>query len=206
MKEYPSISRSTGQNFQEFDAYVFDKIDGSNLRFEWTRKQNWCKQGTRSRLFDETDEIFGPAIEVFQSTLSSDLEKIAHDQRWDKCIAFVEFWGANSFAGLHVSEDPKQLTLFDVAHDKKGLLSPREFLKLYGDVGLNVAPFLGTYKWTRGFVEEVRLGNIGGITFEGTVGKTGAGDERVMAKAKTQAWLDRVKERMGDQAQAVIDS
>ena len=26
------------KDFMEFDAYCFDKIDGSNLRFQWTKK------------------------------------------------------------------------------------------------------------------------------------------------------------------------
>ncbi len=39
MKSYPSILGSTGQNFTEFDSFVFDKADGSNLRFEFSKKQ-----------------------------------------------------------------------------------------------------------------------------------------------------------------------
>lgn len=29
MKSYAPILRSTGQDFREFDAYVFDKLDGT---------------------------------------------------------------------------------------------------------------------------------------------------------------------------------
>ena len=45
MKTYPSIARSSGQSFREFDAHVFEKIDGSNLRFEWSEKRGWHKSG-----------------------------------------------------------------------------------------------------------------------------------------------------------------
>lgn len=73
MKTYPSIPRSTGQSFQEYDAYVFDKLDGSNLRFEWSRKKGWVKYGTRRRLFDTTDPVFGEAITLFHEV-------------WDACF------------------------------------------------------------------------------------------------------------------------
>lgn len=59
MKQYPSINSSNGQSFKEFVADVFDKLDGSNLRFEWSKKQGWYKFGTRHRLFDNTDPVFG---------------------------------------------------------------------------------------------------------------------------------------------------
>jgi hypothetical protein len=32
VKDYPSIPRSTGQSFREFEADIFDQLDGSNLR------------------------------------------------------------------------------------------------------------------------------------------------------------------------------
>lgn len=38
MKQYPSITNVSSGRLIEFDAYVFDKLDGSNLRFEWDRK------------------------------------------------------------------------------------------------------------------------------------------------------------------------
>jgi hypothetical protein len=119
MKHYPSIPRSTGQNFREFTAYVFDKLDGSNLRAEWTRKRGWDKYGTRERLFDKTDEVFGEAIEIFKDTLASDIEAVAKKQQWQQLTIFMEFWGDQSFAGLHVKGDPKRLTLFDANPYKK---------------------------------------------------------------------------------------
>lgn len=105
MKSYPSILNCTGSNFREFDSYMFDKIDGSNLRFEWARKTGWSKFGTRHRLFDETDKDFGAAIPLFLNSLSEPLEKIIKDNRWEKVIVFCEFWGKNSFAGKHNPQD-----------------------------------------------------------------------------------------------------
>ncbi len=204
MKSYPSIPRATGQSFREFSAFVFDKIDGSNLRFEWSRKQDWGKYGTRNRLFDETDEVFGPAIPLFLETLAEPIERVARKERWERLVAFAEFWGPGSFAGLHVPEDPKTLTLFDLAPYKKGLLGPREFLELFrrpgpGGLGYPQLPrYLGNHNWTRAFVEAVRRNDLEGITLEGVVGKAGEGHHLVMAKAKTQAWIDMVLARYGE--------
>ena len=68
--------------------------------------------------------------------------------------------------------------------------------------------FLGRIHWTRGFVEEVRVGkDPAGITFEGVVGKAGEGHKLIMAKAKTQAWINKVLERHGaEYGQKIINS
>lgn len=194
MKAYPSVPNSMGQSFREFDAHVFDKLDGSNLRWEWSKRAGWHKFGTRRRLFDESDEIFKDAIPLFMETLADPLEKIARSEQWPRFVAFTEFWGPNSFAGLHEPNDEKVLSLFDVDVYKQGLVDPKEFLKLFG--ALNTPAYLGKLRWTRGLVQAVRNGEVP-VTFEGVVGKSKSGRKRVMAKAKTQAWVDRVIERYG---------
>lgn len=205
MKEYPSILNCKGNNFQEFRGFVFDKIDGSNLRFEWSRKNGWYKFGTRTRLFDVSDPDFGVAIPIFHNTLAEKLEKIAKDNKWERIIAFTEFWGPNSFAGKHDPQDEKKLTLIDVNVHKKGIISARDFLKLFSH--LEIPNYLGQVNWTRGFVERVRNGEIADITFEGVVGKAGDGHHIIMRKAKTQAWIDKVMAQYGvEEGTKIIES
>ena len=205
MKQYPSIARSTGQSFREFDAYVFDKLDGSNIRAEWSRKRGWNKYGTRTRLFDTTDPDFGEAIPIFLNTQADEAAKIAKKEGWDQLTIFMEFLGDQSFAGQHVKGDPKRLVLFDANPYKKGILGPREFLDLFGH--LPTAKFLGKMHWTRGFVERVWNGEIEGITDEGVVGKSGSGHDLIMAKAKTRTWVEKVKAKYApEEAQKIIDS
>jgi hypothetical protein len=205
MKEYPAIPRSTGQNFREFDAYVFDKLDGSNLRFEWSPKTGWSKAGTRHHLFDESDAVFGEALPLFESQWAEALAQIARKERWQRLTAFFEFWGDKSLAGVHFPEDPKHLTLLDVCPLGQEMLPSREYLKLFGD--LEIPNFLGTYRWTRGLIEEVRRGEIEGITFEGVVGKGQERNRIVMAKAKTQNWIDLILSHYGAEAgQRIIES
>jgi hypothetical protein len=203
--------------FQEIPgAYVFDKLDGSNLRFEWSRKhKQWSKFGTRSRLFDVNDWQFGRAIKIFTETLAEPVAKVAFDQRWERVIVFAEHWGPSSFAGCHHDpqnqpldpDDQMHVDLIDVAPYKQGLLGPAVYLKLFE--GLPMAKFLGRFNWTRGFVDRVQNGDVEGVTFEGVVGKGGHGKthDLVMAKAKTRAWVDKVKERYApDEAERLINS
>lgn len=205
MKSYPSIARATGQSFREFGAYVFDKIDGSCLRWEWRPKNGWYKFGTRRRLFGETDEDFGHTIEIFFRTFADPLSKIATQRGWPGCVAFTEVWGKNSFAGLHDPEDEKFLTLIDIDIYKRGLINPLEFARLSDLVPS--AEFLGQVNWTRGFVEAVRRGDVDKVTFEGVVGKRHTGRTRIMAKAKTQAWIDKVHALYApDEAERIITS
>lgn len=206
MKSYPSIASSLGQSYRDIGySIVFDKLDGSNLRVEWTKKTGWNKWGTRNRLFDHTDEIFAPAIKVFEARMLEPLTKICVDNRWERVIAFMEFYGENSFAGLHEPADEKHLTLFDVNIHKKGLIGPREFIKTFKTV--DTPSVVCECNWTRGFVDRVRNGEVEGITFEGVVGKSGEGHKLQMAKAKTQAWVDKVKARYTpEEAEKIINS
>jgi hypothetical protein len=205
MKQYPSITNNNGKNYADIVLATWDKIDGSNLRFEWNRKSGWYKYGTRNRLFDESDPTFGEAIQLFHNTMANDLEKIIKKQNWEQVIVFAEFCGDKSFAGQHEPDDPKRLTLFDVDVYKKGIISSKDFLKLFGD--LPIPNYLGLIRWGRNFVEEVWLGNVEGITFEGVVGKTNEGYKIVMRKAKTQAWIDKVHALYSEaEAQKIIDS
>lgn len=202
MKEYPSIQTGCVRRFR---AHVFDKIDGSNLRFEWTRKRGWFKYGTRTRLFDESDPIFGSAMALFHNGLAGPIADIAKAQRWDKLVVFTEFHGPHSFAGIHLPEDPKTLTLFDASPLRKGILPPAEFIKLFGD--LEIARFLGIVDWNRDYADRVRRGEVEGVTFEGVVAKGMVDRELVMEKAKTRAWVDKVKAlHTPEEAKAILES
>ena len=202
MNEYPPIPAARGTAFREFDAHLFDKLDGVNLRWAWRAGRGWHKQGTRTRLFDASDPEFGPAVALFSETLAAPLERIARKARWGSLLVFTEYHGPHSFVGLAPPGDPMMLTVFDAAPDEGDLLAPSDFRRAFEGV-ISTPAYLGFERWTRGLVERVRAGEMSGLTFEGVVGKTGAsvserraGRDRfglIMAKAKTQAWIDKVQ-------------
>lgn len=220
MKEYPSIPQSSGQKFVEIgNAIIFDKLDGSSLRAEWTRKNGWYKFGRRHGLLDDTNlqlqrsrELFETRLVEFEEkrtqfevTLAEALARLATDNRWNHLIVFYEFWGAKSLGGQHEEDDPKFLTVFDAAADKRGIISPREFRQIFEDK-VPTPRYLGTHNWTRGFIEQVRGNLVPGVTFEGVVAKSGEGHKLVRAKAKTQQWIEAIRRRYGNQAESIINS
>ena len=207
MKDYPSIPYSgIGQKFREIpNAVVTDKADGSSCRSEYGKKQGWYKHGKRNGLLDDSNPHLVVVPELFMNTLAEPLERIARDNKWQAMVAFYEFWGVKSFAGQHEMGDPKFLSLFDVSVDKKGFLSPQEFLKVFEGKVLTTA-YLGTFNWTHGFVQRVFNGELQGVTFEGVVGKAGERHGIVRAKAKTRAWIERVRALYGNRAESILNS
>ena len=201
MKQYPSIPRE----FTEFKAHVFDKLDGSNIRVEYDRKNGWHKFGKRHGLVDETDELLGEAISTFRRDWEERLLKRARDSRWQHVILYFEFTGPSSFAGWHERGEPKTLTLIDAALEKRGLMSASEYLKTFGDE--NIARYLGQVNWTRGFIDRVWNHEIEGVSFEGVIGKGGERHKLIMRKAKTRQWIEKIRQRFtAEEAEKLINS
>jgi hypothetical protein len=205
MKAYPSILRQPKGKGPARSMYIFDKIDGSNLRFEWTRSDGWYRWGSRHRLLDERHPVFGSGLALFHDTMAGAIERVARAQGWPALVAFAEFAGPESLGGQHAPDDVKALTLFDVAPYRCGLVGPARFLELFA--GLPTPRYLGQHTWDDDFVARVRRNELEGVTFEGVVGKAGDGHGLVMAKAKTAAWVARILERYGaEEGRKLADS
>lgn len=196
MKAYPSIpswSRVSGT-----PVYVFDKLDGSNVRCEITRKGKIDKFGKREGLLDEQTPFLIQAVQLIHEKYGTDLARLVHDQQWEKATAYFEFWGPSSEFGWHADE-PHTVTLFDLAPYKHGFLEPREFLRLCGH--MDHARLLHMGNFTHEIAEAVSNSTLEGMTFEGVVAK-GALDRKtgmpLMFKWKSLAWLRKLKDRCGD--------
>lgn len=191
---YPTISK----NISTVPVYCFDKLDGSNLRVEWTPKNGFSKWGTRKRLLDETDERFGQAIPFFNNTMAETLEPVLRKLRNERVTLFMEFYGDNSFAGYH-EDETHRLSLFDVSLYKKGFMLPKEFLKTFDGVVLT-PEMLYHGKANSEFVSSVNDGSLDGMTFEGVVCKSQelVRNRQVVFKVKNRAWLDKLKTKCGD--------
>ena len=189
MKQYPSIE---GPNkAPSFPCIAFEKLDGSNLRWEWQRKRGFCKFGTRRRLFDETDPLFYQAIPIFFDEIADYMENLFKEVRTARGIVYTEFLGANSFAGNHVTDEEKYLYVFDIEFYKKGLVSPRDFLRHMRGAPFRVPRVVYEGNFNTPFIENVRNGHYNvneGVVAKGTVGK-----QVEMRKVKTLAYLEKLK-------------
>ena len=200
MKEYWSIPgpRNALSKHEGQECIGFYKHDGSNLRFEYSRKQGWYKSGTRNRLFDETDNEYGRAIEIFNNTHAEGLEKVFRDKypKFDRAIVYCEFFGPNSFAGWHCWTDQFELKLFDVDIHKRGFVLPREFVENFGH--LNTPEVLYEGPFNQELVDNVKENYLGEeiVLEEGIVIKGGATQHKFwMAKIKTKWWLNELKKK-----------
>ena len=193
MKTYPSISREIVNH----PIYAFDKLDGNNIRAEWSRKKGFYKFGTRKRLLDPNEEVFGVAHKLIME-MSYDLSIIFREQRWDKVVAFFELHGPNSFAGLHDENDKLATTLIDVNVNKKGILEPKDFLKTFKNI--DHAKLLYHGNPNKQLTQSVNSGELEGMTFEGVVckGKHVSPGLPLMFKIKNDAWIKKLKETCGD--------
>lgn len=163
--------------------------------------------GRRSGLLDDSNPQLASVPQLFEAQLGEALDRVARESGWQNVIVYYEFWGAQSVAGLHVPEDPKFLTVFDIAPQGE-MLGPVEFRRALED-RVPIAPYLGTMNWTRGLVEQIRRGELPGLPFEGAVAKAKErrSSEIIRAKAKTQAWIERVLEIHGaERGQRLIES
>lgn len=198
MKEYPSIS---GQISTEFPIHAWDKLDGSNIRSEWNKKNGFYKFGTRERLLDCSDLIFGTAISKILNKYQESLSRIFIEQRWTSVVCFFEFYGEESFAGHHNLDKKLDVTLIDVSVYKKGFLQSNDFLKLFKDVEIPKLLYVG--KANNDFIQNVKNSTLFGMTFEGVVCK---GPMKFpgfpwMFKIKSNIWLDKLKNRCGNDAE-----
>ena len=199
IKEYPlEIYPTISTLVTNTPIIAFDKIDGSNIRAEWTRKNGFSKFGTRRRLLDTSDPMLGEAIPLFQEIYDDELNRIFRKERMEKATVFFEFAGPNSFSGQHEDEE-HTVSLFDIHLYKRGLLTAREFLKLT-DNRVPTVPVLYEGNANDDFVRSVRNGTLEGMTFEGVICKGGLDNRRrpISFKIKNQAWLDRLKDKCGD--------
>lgn len=192
MKSYPSIPGK----IVDTDVYAFDKLDGSNIRAEWTRKTgSFVKFGSRNRLLGEDQGKIATAKEVIFDEFLNELNKIFRDQRYEKVISFFEFHGPNSFAGHHPDDaTDMKATLIDVAPYKKGIIPPKEFNQWFGH--LDTPDLLYRGKPNDPFVRSVRRSELEGMTYEGVVCKVQhkIGRPHKMFKIKSVAWLLELKE------------
>ena len=192
MKQYPSIPKG---HLAGKHTYLFDKYDGSNIRAEWSRKhKKFVKFGSRTQLIDNSSLILGESISLITYKYEKEMTDRFLKNRVEKAVCFFEFFGPNSFAGSHVEEDKKEVKLLDISLHPKGIITPKEFLKL--TAGLDVAELLFEGFINQQIIESIENGTLPGMTFEGVIGKCNSGSPGLpdMFKIKNKAWLQKLRD------------
>ncbi len=199
MKQYPKIPTKLDGGSKESLAtqfWGFDKLDGSNIRVEWSLSRGFFKFGTRKKMFDSSHPTFGKVLK-----LAKDLEPLFSSRfkelKIENAVCFFEFHGPNSFAGLHEETDEHKLTLIDISLEKKGILEPDEFLNFVKGTNIEIPKVLLVGKPSPAFLAQIENGTLSGMTFEGVVFKAKRPRkwaEPVMYKVKNKNWIAKVKE------------
>lgn len=191
MKQYPSITKDIRKDVY---IYAFDKLDGNNIRAQWTSKRGFYKFGSRHQLIDENNEQFGEAISLVRDKYENDLNIIFKKNRWRDVVCFFEYFGPNSFAGRHNPDDIKTVVLLDVNPYKEGILEPKAFIKLFKHLDIPKVLYEGSVNSI--LIDSVKNSLLDGMTFEGVVCKGANGKKTkipTMFKIKSLAWLEKLR-------------
>ncbi len=198
MKHYPSIP-SKDLEIPKEKVYIFDKIDGSQIRAEYIlSKKDFFKFGSKKVLIDSNTPILNESINLIKKE-SNKFYELCKQNKWDKITCFFEFYGKESFAGSHKNE-PHEVSLFDICVYKKGFILPKDFLDKTKNIDIKIQKLLAYEHLDKDFIQDVKNGKIDGMSFEGVVckGKYITPGMPWMIKIKTFAWINKVKEKYGN--------
>lgn len=199
MKTYPSIS---AQVEMSRTYWVFDKLDGSNIRAEWSKKRGFYKFGSRTQLLVPDQAMLWPAVDRIHVLSENGLDAALRKLRVERVMCFFEWFGPRSFAGRHFDEtQDMRLALLDLAPHKAGFMAPADVCSLADKARVPMPALLHVGRVDQDLLDKVRLGALPGMSFEGVVGKAAPDRKRgplLAFKYKSQAWLDRLRRECGD--------
>ena len=201
MKHYPHIEYWNQCKFGE-TVWGFEKLDGSNIRAEWSKKRGFYKFGTKQQMIDEKHPQFGKAVTLFLNKYDEGLSRVFTDKKEYReirnFVVFSEYFGEKSFAGYHETDDIMDIVLFDVNMFQKGWVKPKDFIDNFNHLGIPRLMYHGNFN--RSLISDVKEGKFDvkeGIMAKGL--RRTKGDELVwMTKIKTQDWFDKLRRKLGD--------
>lgn len=206
---YPKIPGSSAVPLEQ--CIAFEKYDGTNLHWVWARELGWYAFGVRRNRYDldqagieefhQAHPGLQDAEEIFNRDFSQQLGDLFSSHVNDgvrEITVFTEYLGAQSFAGLHKSSEPKRLVMFDVAVGGE-FIPPHQFVDEFAQ--FNIARVVYRGKLTGKFIEDVRQGRYD--VEEGVVCKGGKTPDKIwMAKIKTNAYMAKLKQAFQDNWEA----
>lgn len=197
MKSYHSIPLLNPKIDLGRKYYVFEKLDGSNMRAEWNPTKGFYKFGSRNILVDSSTPLGANAIPLMKAQEEA-IGRVLKAKKIESAVCFFEFLGPHSFAGSHdYTKDSGQFEciLIDINVHKKGILPPSQYLEWFS--GIVKLPIL----FCEGLIDREDLEKLASITFEGIVAK--ADPEKrwetpPMFKFKNKSWIERVRSTISD--------
>lgn len=186
--KYPKIPYFSEEFYDRY-CWVFDKLDGTNIKVYWNKKRGWWKFGTKSTNFIDADSPYVESLELFWNNFSNELEKIIKKNfnNHNDIVFFFEFHGKNSFAGSHIPNENKELTLIDV-YFKDGWLHPKDFINIF--TSLPTPKLIKKCFFTEELINEIRNDKK---LKEGVVCKGFYNKKYWVCKVKTDDWINKVK-------------
>ena len=196
MKAYDTIDYY-GDNWG-LPIIAFDKLDGSNIRMEYSHKRGFYKFGTRNMMIDEKSEPFGFAINLFLEKYNEGLCRLFKTKEYRNILSFVcfaELVGTKSAFGQHeFGNDIFDTTLIDVSQYKKGMVKPRQFADDFGTLEIPRIVYEGNLN--KEFVQRVKINEFGlseGVVAKGIIQTKKGNDNIYSCKIKTNDWFERLR-------------
>jgi len=178
----------------------FDKLDGSNIRSEWSKKRGFYKFGTRNVMIDENSEQFGMAVKIFKEKYNDSLSSIFTSKEYrniQSFVCFAEFVGSKPCFGQHDFEnDTFDTILFDISQYKKGFVPPRQFINDFGNIGIPRIVYDGNLNMD--LIKRVKSNEFGlseGIIAKGLITNKKGNDNLYYCKIKTDDWFNRLRNK-----------
>lgn len=178
--------------------YAFDKLDGSNIRIEYSHKRGFYKFGTRKQMINEKTEHFGFTVNLFLEKYNESLSKIFSSKQYRNVLSFVcyaELVGTNSAFGQHdFLNDKFDIILFDIDQYKKGFVPPKQFIDDFGNTGIPRVVYTGNLN--KEFVERVKVNEFRlseGVVCKGQIKTRKGVPQLYYCKIKTNDWFERLR-------------
>lgn len=194
MKDFPSIEYYG--DYWGIPGTAFRKLDGSNIRVEYSRKRGFYKFGTRTQLINEaSDTPFKVAIELFKDKYSSldDIFKTKQYRDAQSITMFLELHGEEPAFGMHNFNSKLDITLFDVWVHKRGFVIPKQFVDDFSPYGIADVVYEGNLNME--LVKDIKDNKFNleeGVIFKGNQVINKAG-QLYYCKIKTNEWFDRLR-------------
>lgn len=206
MKSYNTIEKYSLDHLGQH-IFAFDKLDGSNFRTEWNRKLSrksmftfgFKKYGTRNRVIINTDNPFIKMVNIFKDKYAEKFDEIFKKHKLfrnsDIMTLYGEFYGENSFGGMHEWEEDQDLYFYDVFLYKRDFIAPSDFYKEFNN-NLNIPKLIYKGEFTKQFIKDVEENKFN--LREGIVYKGVENGKIFVGKIKTNNWLSKIKELYGE--------